>query len=172
MIDIPVVDVARKHKINARNKGKVAEREVRDILQPIVDSVFNQRGYVPPQLKRNLMQAAGGGHDLVGIPGVAIEVKRQETLHVGMWWQQALEQAAKENAVPVLIYRKSWTPWKVRMNAKLHSGKVPIDVVADLELEKFLVWLRLHLEAILDEGISSEKNFKKVLPKEVDGSII
>ena len=105
--------------INSRSKGGRGEREVIALLQPIVDDVYRQAGKQPPQLQRNSMQANGlGGCDIVGLPWLAIECKRCETLQLDKWWQQCCSQAQK-GAMPVLVYRQSKQPWKVRLYAGL-----------------------------------------------------
>ncbi|MDP6770877.1 MAG: hypothetical protein QF704_09305, partial [Anaerolineales bacterium] len=58
-----------------------------------------------------------GGHDVIGLTGCALEVKRQETLNVNAWWEQTVEQS-KSNMLPkpqwpVLFYRKNHCPWSV-----------------------------------------------------------
>ena len=105
--------------INSRSKGGRGEREVIALLQPIVDDVYRQAGKQAPQLQRNSMQANGlGGCDIVGLPWLAIEVKRCETLLLDQWWQQCCSQAQR-GAMPVLVYRQSKQPWKVRLYAGL-----------------------------------------------------
>lgn len=77
----------------SRNKGQRGEREVVKLLQPIVDKVYGSLGLTPPVLERNLMQSHKGGFDIAGLHWMALEVKYQETLNVGMWWNQTLAQA-------------------------------------------------------------------------------
>lgn len=140
-----------KKTINSRNKGKSAEREVRDLIQPTVDDVFRDRGMEPPQLKRNLMQSMEGGHDLTGAPGIAIEVKRQETYHLDKWWEQAEEQGRRANAVPILIYRRNHAQWRVRMVGLLPIGVSFHETIVDISLGDFLEWYRLYLTIYLDQ---------------------
>lgn len=66
-------------------------------------------------VRRNVDQARNGGADGIDIPGWAIEVKRQECGFQNAWWEQACEQGAKHNAWPVLAYRASRQPWRVRI---------------------------------------------------------
>jgi len=86
----------------SRNKGQRGEREVCKLLAEKLGGEF----------KRNLMQTAEGGYDVIGLEGCALEVKRCETLSINSWWDQAKEQA-EVNAWPVLFYRKSRQPWSV-----------------------------------------------------------
>ena len=84
-----------------RNKGASAEREVFNLLR-------DQLGVV---VERNLQQTRNGGADSVSIPGIAIEVKRQEKEFQEAWWTQATEQAGSTR-VPVVAHRRSRQPWR------------------------------------------------------------
>ena|SRR6056297_3073823 len=88
-----------------RNKGKAAEREFLNALSQALQLDYS--------LARNLQQSDGGGADCIAIPGLAIEIKRHETLRLSEWWQQTIEQADRLNAAPVLVYRQSRKPWSV-----------------------------------------------------------
>jgi hypothetical protein len=83
-----------------RNKGAAGERELFRLLS-------DDLGFV---VRRNLTQTRGGGADGIDVPGFAIEVKRQEKLHINAWWSQTIEQAG--DRIPVLIYRQSRHPWR------------------------------------------------------------
>lgn len=84
-----------------RNKGANGERELAKLL-------YDRLGV---ELHRNLDQSRSGGYDIEGLPDFAIEVKRQEKLEVGKWWNQTCEQAEKVNRIPVLAYRQNRRPW-------------------------------------------------------------
>lgn len=138
----------------SRNKGQRAEREVVKLLQPVVTSVWNELGRVgaAPSLERNLMQAHKGGHDLLGLDWVAIEVKHQEQFAVASWWQQTKAQAAKASqqmlveVEPVLFYRRNNVGWRVIMRGYLDvqgGGRVRCPV--NIGTEAFLVWFKLRL---------------------------
>ena len=73
----------------AKNKGSEGERELARLL---VGWAGPQRGL---DLKRNLEQTRGGGHDLVGLEayGMAVECKRVEQKNINSWWSQAVRQA-------------------------------------------------------------------------------
>lgn len=85
-------------KINVRQKGANGERQVCDLMQPVVDHVANELGMEAPRLHRNLMQASIGGEDIVGLPWYSIEVKRVEKLALAAWWEQAVTQAARKGS--------------------------------------------------------------------------
>ena len=88
-----------------RNKGKVAEREFLNALSQALQIDYS--------LARNLQQSDSGGADCIAIPGLAIEIKRHETLQLNRWWKQAIEQSERLNAAPVLAYRQSRKPWSI-----------------------------------------------------------
>ncbi|MBG6289510.1 hypothetical protein I5I61_18810 [Pseudomonas nitroreducens] len=91
---------------NSRAKGARAELEFAGLC-------FDNLGI---KVERNLEQSRAGGYDLNGLPGWAPEVKaradtpgRAELLAM---WAQALEQALRYNAKPVLalkVNRRGWT---------------------------------------------------------------
>lgn len=133
----------------ARDKGARGEREVRDLLQPIVDNAYRAVGREPPQLKRtSSMQADGGGSDIHGIDWLALEVKRCETLQLDTWWQQCLYQA-KAGQVPVLLYRRNGTKWRARM--LIQTAVLPVVVLADISIDDFRAWLSHALRVYLQQ---------------------
>lgn len=132
--------------INSRSKGQRGEREVRDILQKVVDEVANEKKMLwSPEVKRNLMQSMEGGHDLVGIPGLAVEVKFCEHPQVDKWWEQTLQQAQRVKGIPVLIYRKTRAPWNVVMLGHLSAHQEYMPCRVSIPLSAFLDWLHLYL---------------------------
>lgn len=96
--------------INSKRKGKVAEIEISHILQ--------EHGYDARRSQQ--FCGANGDADVVGLPGIHIEVKRTESLSL----YPALEQAgsdAREGEIPVVFHRRNHKRW-----------------VAIMELENFL----------------------------------
>lgn len=136
----------------SRNKGKKGEREVIDMLQPIVDQVYEAHGLKPPQLKRNQNQSDGGGYDIVGLPWFAPEVKRHETLCVDKWWAQCLAQADAGQAAVLLWRRNGERSWHVRMMGYVGGPGTGLQVPVDISYEDFRRWFRLKLnEELADE---------------------
>jgi hypothetical protein len=138
----------------SRDKGKRAEREIVKLLQPVVIAVWNELGRegAAPTLERNLMQSHKGGHDLIGLDWLALEVKHREQFVLASWWRQAKTQAEEAEAKlhrpvePVLFYRRNNIPWRVVMFGYLDSGsagrvRCPVDITPDA----FLAWFRLRL---------------------------
>ena len=93
-----------------RNKGQRGERELCELLLRSLDI---------EAVTRNLDQVREGGADIMDIPGLAIEVKRQEVLSVNVWWKQAVKQAVDTGRMPVLAYRQNRKPWYFCLPASL-----------------------------------------------------
>ena len=134
----------------ARCKGARGEREVINLLQPIVDTAYKAAGLAPPQLKRtSSMQADGGGCDVHGLPWLALEVKRCETLQIEAWWRQCVQQA-KPGQLPVLVYRQNGRKWIVRLLLQIEVPSIML-VVADIAIGAFAAYfaacLRLSLRS-------------------------
>lgn len=125
----------------AKNKGANGERELAGILDSWARSID-----VKLELKRNLEQTRGGGHDLVGLEeyGLAVEVKRVEQNAINSWWSQAVRQAVKVNSIPVLAHRKNRQPWRFRVRAWVYPCQCELDV--DMEAEQFKKWFISHLQ--------------------------
>jgi hypothetical protein len=119
-------------KINSRTKGRSGEQEVATMLRAIPGM---------PKIERNQMQTAVGGADILSVPSLAIEVKRCETLQLDNWWAQAVDQAKREKRLPVLIYRQSRHPWRVRMFLKVGERRVQVEI----SWEDFALWLEDRL---------------------------
>lgn len=99
-------------KINSRAKGASAERELIGMLTDELGETLTA------PLKRNLEQTRAGGHDIVGLDGWAIEVKRYKRLKesdIRKFWDQALDQAEKVAQRPVLAFREDLCSWRVRI---------------------------------------------------------
>jgi Holliday junction resolvase len=114
-----------------RNKGAQAEREVLKLLG-------DELGIA---LRRNLAQTREGGGDCLEIKGWAVEVKRQERLSRPSWWRQAVEQAQRVGAQPMLLYRRSREPWRAFIHThedKYREGSL-LDA-AEAVREKWLCW--------------------------------
>lgn len=124
-----------------RNKGKRGEREIVDLLQPVVNEVYVAHGMDPPLLQRNLLQSDKGGCDVHGLAWIAPEVKFCETFTLAAWWSQAERQAGGDK-VPVLFYRRSRVDWQVMMRATLAPG---CTTVATVSMGAFLTWFRMAL---------------------------
>ena len=87
----------------SRDKGQRGEREVCKLLEEHLGTAF----------KRTLQQTQEGGHDVLGLDGCAIEVKRCEKLSLEKWWKQTTIQAREVGALPVLFFRRNKESWTV-----------------------------------------------------------
>lgn len=111
-------------KINSRAKGAAAERELISELREHLGEELTSG------MKRNLEQSRKGGHDIAGLDGWALEVKRYKALteaEIARFWEkQAVDQARKAGARPALAYREDFRPWRVR---------VPMILLRDIEAD-------------------------------------
>lgn len=136
--------------ISIRSKGQRAERAVADLLNSIIVKVY---GTTEVKLSRNLTQTQIGGHDLVGLDWLAIEVKHQETVCLEQWWAQAKRQAAAHSlrsnlkTIPILIWKQNRVKFKVRMPGRLQIlNGIHVDTPVDIELPAFLLWFEESLK--------------------------
>lgn len=97
--------------MNSRNKGAAGERELAGKLR---DYGYNAR-------RGQQYSGANGDADVVGLPGIHIEVKRVERLNI----DEAMEQArrdAREGEIPAVFHRRNGQPWKVTMDFEPWMG--------------------------------------------------
>lgn len=97
-----------------RSKGHGGEREVARYLETVLDEL----GIGIP-IQRALGQARNGGADIVDVPGLVFEVKRQERLNVPVWWRQVTMAADRQGDIPVLAYRQNRRSWQYCLPAGL-----------------------------------------------------
>lgn len=142
--------------IDVRQKGAGGEREVAVALNAIIRRLLSAGGYPAPAVdpvQRNQNQSAVGGNDLTGTFGIGIEVKRQESLSVNTWWKQCLEAAARNNEVPVLLFRQNGKKWRCVMlgNVPL-PGDAHVQARMELEWNDFLQWFEHWVARKLESG--------------------
>lgn len=89
---------------NSRQKGKRGELELAKILRE--HGIDARRG--------QQYSGANGDADVVGMDGIHIECKRNETLNIDNALDQAINDA-RTDEVPVVMHRKNKKPWKVTM---------------------------------------------------------
>lgn len=91
----------------SRDKGKVGEREVAALLR--------EYGF---DGKRGVQYKGGAGSpDVTGLPGFHIEVKRAEKLNLEGAMAQSWDEAG-EDEIPIVLHRKSHSPWVVIIGAE------------------------------------------------------
>jgi hypothetical protein len=136
----------------SRNKGKRGEREVINMLQPIVDMLCKNAEVERIVLERDLMQSGRGGHDVVGLPGLAIEVKNCKTLALESWWKQTLQQAGSDKE-PILFYKVARVGWRVRARLLVMASGSRARVIADIDLAQYLtIFASIAFREILEHG--------------------
>ena len=90
----------------SRTKGASGERElIREIEE-----------WTGIKLERNLAQAFGGGHDLLGLDHWAIECKQYRDISDSdkkIFWHQAVFQARTVGKTPAVCFRADRQPWRV-----------------------------------------------------------
>lgn len=145
-------------------KGKRAEREVANMLNPILVRLVESIQCDPVKLKRNLAQTQAGGFDLEGLPWIAIEIKHHQQVSLGSWWAQTCGQAGTDQGgapivgrkvrEPVLIWKKHGGKWNVRMLGRLEiePGR-RLRVVVDVAMEAFLAWFEKRAEVELKKSV-------------------
>ncbi|MEE8372696.1 MAG: hypothetical protein V3R87_03050 [Dehalococcoidia bacterium] len=96
----------QKRKAHSGNKGKQAEREVRDLIR--------KHGF---EARRGQQFSGGNGDpDVVhNMEGIHVEVKRREQLN--LWEAMAQAKADAVRAMPTVWYRKNNKSWLVFLDA-------------------------------------------------------
>lgn len=88
--------------MNSRDKGKRGELEVAHLLQ--------KYGYEARRGQQ--FSGANGDPDVVGLPGIHIEVKRVEKLNIENAVDQSIRDA-REGEKPVVAHKKNYKKWLV-----------------------------------------------------------
>lgn len=87
--------------MRSKTKGKVGEREAAAALNEVLGT----------DCRRGVQYQGGADSpDVIGLPGVHVEVKRVEALNI----RKAFEQSAHDAAVgkvPVVLHRQNRAPW-------------------------------------------------------------
>lgn len=142
--------------LHGLNKGKRAERSVKDAFIECMEAVEASYPAIAAHsilVKRNTTQSDRGGADLVGIPGLAIEVKHHAKPALETWWKQCTRQA-RGKELPVLIWKTDHKPWRVRTWGALYvPGSVSHCLVIDCSLEGFLEFYAAFYAKILADEL-------------------
>lgn len=89
-----------------RERGKRGEREARD--------VWNRLFGTDVRRSQQFCGASDESDDLVGQPGVSLEVKRRNRLNVAEAVEKASDDAAP-GRIPVVLHRADHKPWLVTL---------------------------------------------------------
>ena len=93
--------------------GKASQRNGADGERELA-AVLRGYGY---EIKRGGSMSFGEVPDLVGLPGIHIEVKRCEQVRLSEWMQQAERDSQHfKDGFPAVFHRRSREPWRVTMN--------------------------------------------------------
>ena len=122
--------------VHSLNKGKQGEREAANWLQQQFKLEFTPT--------RNLNQTREGGHDLDGFPPFKIEVKRQVTLNLKSWWEQATNSCGAGDCA-VVMYRQNRKQWRFLIPAEVIGVKRGYII---LEGREFVLWASKHINDI------------------------
>ena len=90
--------------MNSRRKGKNGELEIAKIL----------RSYGYDTRRGQQYSGANGDADVVGVPGMHLEIKRVEKLNIDAAMEQSIRDALKDET-PVVMHRKNGKKWLVTM---------------------------------------------------------
>lgn len=129
----------------SRRKGAAFEREVANLIK-------DHLGF---DAKRNLMQTAEGGHDLLGVHGWAIECKRYASIKpadLKKFWEQTVSQAIGVSAWPCLITKQDRQPIQVHIHwmgpGSDCFGEYDIEGVATISFE---LWCGIVRETLNED---------------------
>lgn len=86
-------------KINAKQKGARFERELADL--------FRKMGYADARRTAQYCGNTGDASDVVGLPGIHVEAKHQETMRLYDWMAQAKRDSENTGNLPAVFYKKS-----------------------------------------------------------------
>jgi len=90
--------------INSKRKGKIAELAFVNLCK--------QHGY---DARRGQQYSGIGGEDVVGLDGIHVEVKHNQTLNI----HDAMEQSSSEagDKIPIVAHKKNHKSWLITMYA-------------------------------------------------------
>ena len=95
---------------SSRAKGKRGELEV--------SKAFQAAGFPDARRAQQYNGVAAGNADILGVPGLHVEVKRVERLNLTAAYEQSARDAetAGKGEVPIVVHRKSREPWMVTLS--------------------------------------------------------
>lgn len=99
------------------------------------------------QLERNLEQTRYGGADINGVPGMEVEVKREQQHNIRTWWGQVTKAAKRTGKRPLLCHRKDRCQWGFRTWAYVveydsNGAGVLVPLVVDLDIAQAETWFK------------------------------
>jgi Holliday junction resolvase len=147
--------------INSAQKGKRGEREFARICR---EQGFNAR---------RSQQYAGGvdSADVIGLPGVHVEVKLRETITEGdkaIFIRQAIRDAKGSSRIPIVAHKESYRQWFVTMEmqdfAQMYVAAADYKGIVDGVTEDIFTvtmtseaWFEVYKEYISTLWLESQK---------------
>lgn len=96
--------------INSKQKGAAGERESVRLCKA--------EGFDCHRTAQYCGNAPEGSADIVGLPLIHVEVKRNEHLNIDDALAQSTRDSEKtDHGIPIVLHRKNNTNWKVTMDA-------------------------------------------------------
>lgn len=95
-------------KINSKRKGAEGELKFKNLC---IENGYNARRSVQYCGKTD------GTADVVGLPGIHVEVKFVEQLNLRDAMAQSVRDAEKDGNIPIVAHKKSRCPWLITMLA-------------------------------------------------------
>ena len=95
--------------INSKKKGAAGEREFANYCK--------EKGFDVRRTAQYNGKEQGSLADVIGIPGIHIEVKRVEKLNIHDAVNQAIRDNVTKCSIPIVAHRKNRTPWLITMTA-------------------------------------------------------
>ena len=92
----------------SRDKGARGERQFRDLCR--------EYGYDASRTAQHC--GKGGTADVVGLPGIHVEVKNVERLNLRDAMAQSIRDAEQDGGIPIVAHKKNNAPWLVTMRAE------------------------------------------------------
>ena len=95
--------------INSKKKGAAGEREFANYCK--------EKGFDVRRTAQYNGKEQGSLADVIGIPGIHIEVKRVEKLNIHNAVNQAIRDNVTKDSIPIVAQRKNRAPWLITMTA-------------------------------------------------------
>jgi hypothetical protein len=91
----------KNKKIKSKDKGARFERELASKLR--------EYGYADSRRTAQYCGNTGDASDVIGLPGLHIEAKHQEKMHLYDWMEQAIRdaKAGGKNRLPTVFHKKN-----------------------------------------------------------------
>lgn len=96
---------SNRKPINSRQKGKRGELEIAHIMQ----------GYGYDARRSQQYAGINSDADVVGVPGLHLEIKRVEALNLDKAMAQSIRDA-REDEIPLVVHRKDRQEWRVTLS--------------------------------------------------------